>query len=214
MNIMPCNRSWFWSLLVQFSDHALVAIQIIVEFIFLGQSLLFYNEHIFSLWVALPEFHKPAIQGAGGHIGKNGTIDHWNIPKLELMNSIANSTILMGVPYQWTSNSTKQCHIMHVKIPYHSTNHRNFHKQCCQFIDQIEKCCGFHLYTIVENIPDSEQGKPPEMVVASSKESIWKTHLSMDMATKSRICSQHSHIYPPSKWHLSASIHECMCIDN
>ena len=40
-----------------------------------------------------------------------------------------------------------------------------------------------------ENIPDLKQGKPPEMVVTSSEESIWETCLSMDMATESRIHS-------------------------
>ena len=52
---------------------------------------------------------------------------------------------------------------------------------------QYQQQGGGHENTTVEKVPDSKEGKPPEMVVASSKESMWETCLSMEMATKSGI---------------------------
>lgn len=139
------------------SDDVLGALRSIVDFIFLGQSLLFYDEHLFGLQQALVEFHtlKPAIQAAGGRRGKHGVMPHWNIPKLELMNSVAGSVKTMGAPYQWTSDITERCHITHVKDPYRKSNKRNFHGQCCRFMDRIEKCRIFHLYTTVKELGPS-----------------------------------------------------------
>lgn len=56
----------------------------------------------------------------------------------------------MGAPYQWSSDITKQCHIMHVKTPYCLSNHCNFHKQCCHFLDRQEKQRFFQLYTTLK----------------------------------------------------------------
>lgn len=138
-------------------DKVLGAIRSMVDFIFIGQSLLFYDEHLFSLQQALREFHtlKSAIQAAGGRRGKKGVIAHWNIPKLELMNSVSESVKFMGSPYQWTSDITERCHITHVKEPYRKSNKRNFHEQCCRFMDRVEKCRIFHLYTIVKELGPS-----------------------------------------------------------
>ena len=54
-----------------------------------------------SIQVAIQEFHtsKAAIYTSGGQQGKYGPIDHWNIPKLKLMNSVHQSIIWMGTPY-------------------------------------------------------------------------------------------------------------------
>lgn len=135
-------------------DDMLAAVRSMVDFIFVGQSLLFYDEHLFSLDQALREFHslKPAIQASGGRRGKHGVMMHWNIPKLELMNSVLGSVKKMGAPYQWTSDITERCHITHVKDPYRHSNKRNFHEQCCRFMDRIEKCNIFHLYTIIKEL--------------------------------------------------------------
>ena len=78
--------------------HALSLMQLLQEFIYMAQSLLFYNEHLSSLEVAHWEFHitKSTIYNTGGWLGKHGPINHWNIPKLELMSAIHQSIIWMG----------------------------------------------------------------------------------------------------------------------
>ena len=131
--------------------------QALQEFIYMAQSLLFYNEHLSSLEVAHWEFHitKSTIYNAGGWLGKHGPINHWNIPKLELMSAIHQSIIWMGVPYQWTSDITECCHITHVKTLYHLSNHRNFYEQCCRYMDHIEKCLNFKMYTTSKTIRPS-----------------------------------------------------------
>jgi hypothetical protein len=55
----------------------------------------------------------------------------------------------MGVPYQHTSDITEHCHITHVshvKTPFRQSSHHNFHKQCCCYMDHIEKMRLFGLY--------------------------------------------------------------------
>ena len=50
----------------------------------------------------LQEFHtgKSSIYNAGGRLGKLRSINHWRIPKLELMNTVHENVIWMGAPYQ------------------------------------------------------------------------------------------------------------------
>ena len=58
----------------------------------------------------------------------------------------------MGAPYQWTSDITEHCHITHVKTPYRLSSHRNFHEQCCRYMDCVEKCLTFTMYTTTKTL--------------------------------------------------------------
>ena len=128
------------------------ALRAITEFIFLAQSVFLYDETLHSLGEALREFHhyKSAIIAAGGRQGKNGPLNHFHIPKLELTLHVERSVRAMGAPYQWSSDITERCHITHVKTPYRLSNHRNFHEQCCRFLDRQEKQRFFQLYTTLK----------------------------------------------------------------
>jgi hypothetical protein len=99
------------------SNEVACALCAITEFIFQAQNLFLYNETLHSLSKALREFHyyKDSILASGGRCGKNGPLDHFQIPKLELMQHVIQSTWAMGAPYQWSSNITEHCHITHVK---------------------------------------------------------------------------------------------------
>ncbi|KAG1877528.1 hypothetical protein F4604DRAFT_1880428 [Suillus subluteus] len=105
------------------------ALRAITEFIFQAQNLFVYNETLHSLSEALCEFHhyKDSILTAGGRRGKNSPLNHFQIPKLELMQHVARSARVMGAPYQWSSDITKRCHITHVKRPYRMSNRKDFH---------------------------------------------------------------------------------------
>ena len=135
-------------------NEVLHALHAITEFIFIAQSLLHYNETIHSLCEALCEFHhyKSTILNAGGRLGKNGHLNHFQIPKVELAQHVARSIHEMGTPYQWSSDITEHCHITHVKIPYHLSNCQDYHAQCCCFLDQQEKQHLFQLYTTVKSL--------------------------------------------------------------
>ena len=134
-------------------DDVLCALRAITEFIFITQSFFHYDETIHSLKEALREFHhyKPSILQAGGHLGTNGPLTHFQILKLKLAQHIARSIRQMGAPYQWSSDITECCHITHVKKPYRLSNHQDYHTQCCRFLDRQEKQCLFCLYTAVKS---------------------------------------------------------------
>ncbi|KIK31414.1 hypothetical protein CY34DRAFT_111380, partial [Suillus luteus UH-Slu-Lm8-n1] len=135
------------------TDEVACAIRAITEFIFQAQNLFLYDETLHSLSEALREFHyyKDFILTSGGRRGKNGPLHHFQIPKLELMQHVIRSTRAMGAPYQWTSDITERCHITHVKRPYRTSNRKNFHGQCCRFLDRQEKLQFFQLYTVLKS---------------------------------------------------------------
>ena len=126
----------------------------ITEFIFLVQSAFHCDETLHVLSEALWEFHhyKPAILAVGGQQGKRGSLDNFQIPKLELAQHVSCSTRAMGAPYQWSSDITERCHITHMKNPYHLSNCRDFHSQCCHFLDRQEKQHLFHLFTTLKMV--------------------------------------------------------------
>ncbi|KAG1749361.1 hypothetical protein EDB19DRAFT_1893663 [Suillus lakei] len=117
-------------------DEIAHALHAITEFIFQAQNLFLYDETLHSLSKALCKFHyyKDFILTAGGCHGKNGPLNHFQIPKLD--------------------DITERCHITHVKWPYHMSNHRDFHSQCCHFLDWQEKLQFFQLYTVLNTIDD------------------------------------------------------------
>ncbi|KAG6903659.1 hypothetical protein DXG01_015960, partial [Tephrocybe rancida] len=63
------------------------ALRALVDFIFQVQNLVFFGETMTALSTALQEFHdnKQAIIAAGGRHGKKGDMDHFRIPKLEML---------------------------------------------------------------------------------------------------------------------------------
>ncbi|KAI6022479.1 hypothetical protein BKA83DRAFT_4054337, partial [Pisolithus microcarpus] len=133
-------------------DNVLCAVRAITEFIFLAQNIYLYDETLHALTEALREFHhyKRSIISAGGRQGKNGPLQHFQIPKLELAQHVVRSTRAMGSPYQWSSDITERCHITHVKTPYRLSNRRNYHSQCCRFLDRQEKQRFFQLFTTLK----------------------------------------------------------------
>lgn len=134
-------------------NDVLCALCAITEFIFLAQSLFHYSETIHALKEALCEFHhfKASILSAGGRLGKNGPLDHFQVPKLELALHVERSIWEMGAPYQWSSDITEWCHITHVKTPYRLSNCRDFHSQCCRFLDCQEKQCFFQFFITLKS---------------------------------------------------------------
>lgn len=159
----------------------LPALRAIVDFIFQAQGLLLYEEHLHSLSEALREFHinKNAIIMAGGRRGKKGLIGHFNIPKLEAMQWLVRSARLMGAPYQYTSDITERCHCTHCKRPFRSSSKKNFHEQCCRYMDRDEKIKHFGLFT---SLLSNGSSLTNEMILEAQEmrshypEAVWLSH--------------------------------------
>ncbi|KAF8130107.1 hypothetical protein EV363DRAFT_1399315 [Boletus edulis] len=95
-------------------------------------------------------------------------LDHWQIPKLELMQSVAPSVSQIGVPVQWSADTTEHAHVEVIKDPAASTNHHNFNSQICRYLDRIERCRAFEtatrLSSALHNGPDNGQDIPDSEV--------------------------------------------------
>jgi hypothetical protein len=181
---------------------------VLTEFIFQAQGLLLYDEHLYALREALRKFHtlKNSIIIAGGRRGKNGPIPHFNIPKLEGMQRVADSVIWMGASYQYTSDITERCHITHVKTPYCMSNRRNYHEQCCRYMDRVEKVRLFNLYT---SLKINGASLLNEMVLESQEiadhypEATWLSHILPPGEARTGLGVSKPSLFNKSRSHLS-----------
>ncbi|KAG1719323.1 hypothetical protein EDB19DRAFT_1919105 [Suillus lakei] len=108
----------------------IVAVCALMHFNYLVQSPCIDDKDLGRIAAALDEFHanKQSIITAGVRQGKGGkTIDNWQIPKLELMQSIVTSIRNSGV--------IAQC------------NNNNYDPQICRYLDRADKCNQFDLAT-------------------------------------------------------------------
>ncbi|KIK23907.1 hypothetical protein PISMIDRAFT_10520 [Pisolithus microcarpus 441] len=103
------------------------------------------HDHILA---ALKTFHdhKHAIIGAGLCCGQTtgAALDHWDIPKLEFMQSVTPSIPQTGIVIQWSANTTKHAHIEVIKDLVTTMNNQNYDSQICCTLDRNEKCCLFN----------------------------------------------------------------------
>lgn len=91
-----------------------------MEFRYFAQAPVIDDKDCARIIEALKEFHnhKHYILAANAQVGAKGTlINHFNIPKLELLQSVAPQIKLNGVPLQWSANVTENMHIHLVKTP-------------------------------------------------------------------------------------------------
>ncbi|KAI5985142.1 hypothetical protein EDD15DRAFT_2374386 [Pisolithus albus] len=120
----------------------------LVDFRYLAQSPIINSDQCRKISAALEGFHthKQCIINAGARCGEKGQlIEHWEIPKLELMQSVAPSIPLVGPPIHWTADTTERAHIDVVKNPAAVTNNVDFESQICCNLDRHEKCRTFSL---------------------------------------------------------------------
>ena len=136
-------------------SHVVRAVCTLLDFRYLAQSCTINSDQCCRISAALEEFHhhKQSIINAGLHRGGKGNIlEHWQIPKLEIMQSVTPSIPLMGPPIHWTADITEWAHINVVKIPATATNNIDFTSQICRHLDRFEKCCAFsHALHLREN---------------------------------------------------------------
>lgn len=121
----------------------LIAIRVLMDFRYLAQMSSF-DEHILQLLdESLQSFHhhKDAIIAAGGRS------EHFNIPKLELLQHVAPSIPESGAVMQWSADVTEHAHVTEVKNPARSGNNQNYYSQIARHLDRSDKCLRFNLAT-------------------------------------------------------------------
>lgn len=58
-------------------------------------------------------------------------MDHFQIPKLELMHGVVPSITSSGAVIQWSADTTERAHITEVKVPGQSGNNQSYNPQIC-----------------------------------------------------------------------------------
>ncbi|KAI5987306.1 hypothetical protein EDD15DRAFT_2389609 [Pisolithus albus] len=142
---------------------ALTAIRALTDFRYHSQAPKLTDADIAKLTASLQEFHdnKAALMEAGAR----GSMDHWRIPKLEIMLSVAPSIRSMGALGQWSADVTEHAHIDVIKDPARSGNNQNFDGQICRYLDRQEKCQLFMQATMAHYLDlrgDSDDSDPSD----------------------------------------------------
>jgi hypothetical protein len=139
----------------------------------------------------------------------------------------------VGSAYQWTSDIIERCHITYAKTPYRRSNHCDFYKQYCHFLDRDEKQCIFHIYILLKAGQASlknEVQKEENAIASQYPEMTWLTKVLLNekplggprivrnlFMNKASICSQDGMVslYVNSLPHLpSITIDDAPCCFN
>jgi len=129
------------------------AIHAIIDFIYQAQALTFTPSSIHAMKVALSEFHafKGAILQAGAWRGKSKEINHFSIPKLEILQSFSRSICNVGCLIQYTTDVSEHLLKTHCKDPFTRTNRQRagFTQQVVRLLDREESIRHFDLYSLL-----------------------------------------------------------------
>jgi len=130
----------------------LLAICALLDFRYFAQSPIIDEEVCDRINNALSRFHrnKMAITDTGARRGKKGPILHWEIPKLELLQSVVPDIKSNGAPSQWSADFTEHAHIPLVKEPARAGSHQGYESQICRYLDRLEKIRHFDLAIAIQ----------------------------------------------------------------
>ncbi|KAH7913503.1 hypothetical protein BJ138DRAFT_1220593 [Hygrophoropsis aurantiaca] len=142
-------------------------VRAMVDFIYKAQAPTFTDTSIADMAHSLEEFHtyKHSILAAEARRGSSGTIDHFKIPKLELLQSFVSSVHNVGNLIQYTADVSERLLITHCKNPFERTSRQrqDFTRQIVQLLDREETMRLFTLYALsrsrqfsLSNIIDDE----------------------------------------------------------
>ncbi|KAI6027294.1 hypothetical protein PISMIDRAFT_8185 [Pisolithus microcarpus 441] len=128
----------------------LAAICALLDFCYLAQMPIFDEQALAKLNAALASFHtdKHAILAAGG------CSEHFQIPKLKLMQHVVPSIRTSGAPMQWSVDVTKHAHVTEVKNPARAGNNQNYYAQIACHLDRSDECFRFDLATNIASSHD------------------------------------------------------------
>ena len=134
----------------------LAAVRSLLDFRYLAQMPQFDNNSLAEVEVALKAFHnnKSAILSADARQGSSGPLDHWEIPKLELLQHVVSSTRASGPIMQWTADVTEHAHVTEIKQPTRSGNNQNYHTQIVRHLNHNKRCLRFDIATHFASIEE------------------------------------------------------------
>ncbi|KAF9035863.1 hypothetical protein BJ165DRAFT_1355211, partial [Panaeolus papilionaceus] len=136
------------------SANFMTAIRALLDFRYLAQAPLISDDICRMIDESLSIFHqfKQAIIDAGARQGEKGRkLTHWQIPKLEFMQSVTLGVRLSGSPIQWSADTTEHAHIRLVKDPSRASNKHNYEAQIVRSLDRQDKVMNFDLATAVRD---------------------------------------------------------------
>ena len=127
----------------------LAAIRGLLDFRYLSQMPCFDDNSLNKVEAALRVFHdnKSAIISVGSRQGSKGPLEHWEIPKLELLQNIVPSICASGAIMQWTADVMEHAHITEIKQPAHSGNNQDYYLQIARHLNRSDKCFQFDIAT-------------------------------------------------------------------
>ncbi|KAI6039186.1 hypothetical protein EDC04DRAFT_2568824 [Pisolithus marmoratus] len=127
----------------------LTAIHALLDFCYLAQVLSFTTQSLEKVTSSLQEFHdhKEAIVSEGIRVD-------WQIPKLELLQSVVPSIRQSGAVMQWSAEITEHAHIEEIKVPACAGNNQNYNNQIVCHLDWLDKCLHFDLATYIQQHAD------------------------------------------------------------
>ncbi|KAI5980659.1 hypothetical protein EDD15DRAFT_2187253 [Pisolithus albus] len=132
----------------------LIAVRALVDFRYLAQAPVFTDHSLDRLTNTLQLFHdnKDAVVQAGVR-------DAWEIPKLELLQSVVSNIRRSGPVIQWSADATEHAHVQEVKVPARLSNNQNYYDQIARYLDRSDKCFRFDVATYLET---RHEGNPSE----------------------------------------------------
>ncbi|KAG2029162.1 hypothetical protein BDR03DRAFT_881682, partial [Suillus americanus] len=129
------------------------AVRALVYFIYKAQSPTVTPTSITDVASSLQELHafKHAILHVEAHRGTSGPIEHFEIPKLELLASFTRAIPQLGSIIQFTADVSECMLITQCKNPFKHTSHQcaTFTEQIVHLLDQEETARQFDLYTLL-----------------------------------------------------------------
>ncbi|KAI5986994.1 hypothetical protein EDC04DRAFT_2614944 [Pisolithus marmoratus] len=102
----------------------LTAICALLHFHYLMQAPSFTTQSINRVASTLQEFHNHKES-----IVSQGVRGDWQIPKLELLQSIVLSICQSGAVMQWSADITEHAHVDEIKVPAQAGNNQNYESQ-------------------------------------------------------------------------------------
>ncbi|KAI6111916.1 hypothetical protein EV401DRAFT_2074988 [Pisolithus croceorrhizus] len=128
-------------------QHFLTAIHLLMDFQYLAQVPMFMDDSLTEVVSALQDFYdnKDTIMAA------RAQKDSWDIPKVELLQSIVPSICLSGAVMQWPTDPTEHAHVQEIKVPAQAGNNWDYYNQIACHLDHAEKCLCFDIATYMES---------------------------------------------------------------
>ena len=122
----------------------LTAVRFLLDFRYLAQAPIFTDHSLDKVTAALQGFHdhKDAVISLGARA-------QWEIPKLELLQSVVPSIHQSGATMQWLADITEHAHVDEIKVPARAGNNQNYYSQIARHLDRLEKWFRFDLATYI-----------------------------------------------------------------